>query len=207
MLKESKIWLEVWRRNSSVSGTLAGVIQKNWISISLFFQQPGRPSYEDLLSLWNPAELSLPYFHPCSPSYTLFSIPEQYSASASLHRWLIHFTPQFPSIAAWLSNVYLNSFGEQGCKGFNKIQTETLYPLIVSAKNRQQISLLRFTLYMLGHMLVGLSFFPFLYPLCRYWFHSVLILLVTVIIARITPLFQWLHFFFFTFAFAFLFLL
>lgn len=158
--EESKIWLGGWRRNSSVSGTLAGVIQKNWIPISLIFQQPGRSSCEDLLFLWNPAELSLSYFHPCSPIYTLFSIPEQYSASASLHRWLTHFTLQLPSVAAWLRNVYLNSFGEQGCKSFNKIQTETLYPLIVSAKNRQQISLLRFTLYILGHTLVGLSFFP-----------------------------------------------
>lgn len=51
MLKERKILLEDWRRNSSISGTVAGVIQKNWIPISLFFQQPGILSYEDLLFL------------------------------------------------------------------------------------------------------------------------------------------------------------
>lgn len=179
-------------------------MQKDLILISLFFLHPGRSSCEDLQFLWNPAQLSLSCFHPFSPVYTFLSVPEHYSASAAFHRWLTQFTYQFPFIASWLSSAYLTSFREQGCKGFNKIQTETLYPLIVSAKNRQQISLLRFTLYKLKHMPVGLSYFPFLYPLCKYRFLSIHVLLVTVWIAKITLLFHWLPFFYLLLHFYFL---
>lgn len=88
----------------------------------------------------------------------------------------------------------------QSCKDFNKTQTETLYPLLVSAKNRQHISLLRLTLYKLRHMLVDLSYFSVIYPLCKHGFLSIHILLVTVRTAWITLLFHcllpihlWIH--------------
>lgn len=114
------------------------VIEKQLCKRTRFYLLPFlHLSWEVLLFLWNPVELLWLYFHP----------------------WLTHFTPQSPFIAAWLSNASLTSYGEQSCKDFNKTQKETLYPLLVSAKNRQHISLLRLILYKLRHMLVDLSYF------------------------------------------------